>query len=117
MKSEKVIFLVITSLVLLGITITGHRTWFGVLLGYWLGFFNSAWLYRDILISTELDVYSAIRRMRRSFFVRLGILTLVVVGVARFQRVWLPGLAIGIAVGILLSLIFMVRRQILSGKG
>ena len=82
-----------------------------------MGFLNSKWLYRDIMISTELDVYSAIRRMRRSFFVRLGILTFVVVGVSRFQRVWLPSFAVGIAVGILLSLFLMVRRQILSGKG
>ncbi|MFZ3371592.1 MAG: ATP synthase subunit I [Desulfitobacteriaceae bacterium] len=117
MKSEKVVFLVITSLVLLGITMTGNRTWFGVLLGYWLGYYNSEWLYRDVLISTEMDVYSAIRRLRRSFFVRLGIITFVVVGVARLQRAWLPSLAIGIAVGIPLSLIFMVRRQIMSGKG
>lgn len=117
MKSEKVIFLAITCLLLLGITTTGHRTWFGILLGYWMGYYNSEWLYRDILISTELDVYSAIRRMRRSFFVRLGIITFVVVGVARLQRAWLPNLAIGIAVGILISLIFMVRRHILSRKG
>ena len=116
MKSDKVILLGVSILVLLGITLTGQRTWLGALLGYWLGFLNSEWLYRDILISTELDVYSAIRRMRRSFFVRLGIITLVVVGVARFQKVWLPSFTIGIAVGILLSLIIMVRRQIISGK-
>lgn len=117
MKSDKVILLGVSILVLLGITLTGQRTLLGALLGYWLGFLNSEWLYRDILISTELDVYSAIRRMRRSFFVRLGIITFVVVGVARLQRAWLPSFTIGIAVGILLSLIIMVRRQIISGKG
>ena len=84
-----------------------------VLCGFFLG------KYLDALWGTHpwmKFVHSAIRRMRRSFFVRLGIITLVVVGVARFQKVWLPSFTIGIAVGILLSLIIMVRRQIISGK-
>lgn len=106
-----------TSVLLVTIALTKHWAWMGTLIGYWTGFLNSAWLYRDTQRSVGLDVAAAIRRMRRSFFVRLGIITFVVVGIARYQKSWLPGLAVGIAVGVLVSLFSMVWHYSKSGKG
>lgn len=100
----------------LGIAATGHQDLFGAVLGYWLGFVNSAWLYHDAKCSVELDLRRAIAKMRRSFLARLGVVTAVVVGVARFQKMWLPDLALGIAAGLLVSLVSYMRRQVMSGK-
>jgi hypothetical protein len=106
-----------TVCVLLAITLTGNRTWFGALFGYWLAFLNSEFLYRDTDRSVQGNLTEALKRMRRGFLVRLGFLTLVVVGIALFQRAWLPSLVVGIAVGIPVSLIFIMRQHILNGKG
>ncbi|MHB8126338.1 MAG: hypothetical protein ACYDEJ_11995 [Desulfitobacteriaceae bacterium] len=106
-----------TVCVLLAITLFDHQAWFGALLGYWLGFANSQLLYRETDRVVQGTVWDAIKRMRRGFFVRISVLSLVVVGIARFQRAWLPSLVVGIAVGIPLSLIFILRRHILRGKG
>ncbi|MDD2233391.1 MAG: hypothetical protein PHZ11_00105 [Desulfitobacteriaceae bacterium] len=106
-----------TVCILLAITFTGDRTWFGALFGYWLGFFNSELLYRDTVRSVQGNLPEALKRMSLSFLVRLGILSLIVVGIALFQRAWLPSLVLGIAVGIPLSLIFIMRRHNLNRKG
>jgi membrane protein YqaA with SNARE-associated domain len=106
-----------TVCVLLAITLTGNRTWFGALLGYWLGSLNSEFLYRDIGRSVQGNLPEALKRMRLSFLVRLSLLSLIVVGIALFQRAWLPSLVVGIAVGIPVSLIFIMRRHSLNRKG
>jgi hypothetical protein len=117
MRSEKAVFLGGIVCILLAITITGNKTWFGALLGYGLSFINSEFLYRDTDRSVQLNIAEALKRMRRGFFLRLSALSLVVVGIAHFQRAWLPSLVAGIAVGIPVSLIFILRRHILNGKG
>lgn len=106
-----------TVCVLLAITLTGNRSWLGALIGYWLGFFNSEFLYRDTDHSVQGNLPEALKRMRRSFLVRLSILSLIVVGIALVQRAWLPSLVVGIAVGIPVSLILIMWRHSLNGKG
>ncbi|MHB1653173.1 MAG: ATP synthase subunit I [Desulfitobacteriaceae bacterium] len=106
-----------TVVLLVGITLTGRLDLLGAVLGYWLGFINLAWLHRDTLRSVDLDVRRAIARMRRSFFARLGVVTLFVVAIARWEKSWLLDFVFGIAAGLLISLLLYIRREIASGKG
>jgi|SRR5680860_203855 len=101
-----------TACILLGIALTGHQPYFGSLVGYWVGFIYTQWIHRETQRSSELDVREALIRMRRSLFARLGMVTLVVVIVARFQESWLFSLAIGIATGVILSFIIVVINEI-----
>jgi membrane protein YqaA with SNARE-associated domain len=117
MRTEKAAFLGGMICILLAIAISGNKAWFGALLGYWLSFISSKFLYRDTEYSVQVSVPEALKRMHRGFFLRLGAISLVVVGIARFQTAWLPSLVAGIAVGIPVSLIFILRRHILNGKG
>ncbi len=117
MRSNTVPLWVGTATLFIGIAITGRKELLGAVVGYWLGFCNSAWLYRDTRRSVNLEMRQAISRMRRSFFARLGVVTMVVIGMARFQKGWLPDLAFGIAVGLLVSLVFYVRRHMLRERG
>lgn len=117
MKSNSLALWGGTAGLFMAIAVTGRQDLFGAILGYWLGFVNSAWLYRDARRSVEMDLRRAIAKMRRSFFVRLALVTTVVVGVGRLQKGWLPDLAFGIAAGLIVSLVSYIRRQIVSGKG
>lgn len=102
---------------LLAVTLTGQQDWLGALPGYWFGYYNSKMLYRYTDRAVEGNVFEAIKIMRRGFLIRLGVLSLVVVGIAHFQRAWLPSLIAGIAVGIPIFLILIMRQHILNGKG
>lgn len=106
-----------TACILLGTAITNHPAFLGSLLGYWVGFGYTLWFHRETLRSSELDIRSAIKRMRLNFLMRLGAITLVVVAVARFQRSWLSSLAIGIAVGVIVSFIIVAIHQITNERG
>jgi len=106
-----------TALLLLVVALTGRWSLMGGLVGYWWGFLNSAWLYRDSARSVDLDLLAALKNMRRSFFARLGMLTLILIVVARYQEDWLVGLAIGFAAGLLVSLFTMFYGKIFGGKG
>lgn len=117
MRSNSVALWTGTAVIFLAIAVTGREQLLGAVAGYWLGFLNSAWLYRDTRRSVDLDMRRAIARMRRSFFARLGVVTLAVVATARFRRGWLPELALGIAVGLLVSLVSYLRRHISMERG
>ncbi|KLU67060.1 hypothetical protein DEAC_c09940 [Desulfosporosinus acididurans] len=111
MRSSRVAFWGVTACLLLGFAVTGYQGFLGSLVGYWAGFGYTIWVYRDTLISSELDIHNAIRHMRRNFLSRLGVVTLIVAAVGRFQRGWLPGLALGIAVGLIISFITVAIQR------
>jgi membrane protein YqaA with SNARE-associated domain len=106
-----------TAFILLGIALTGQQSYLGSLVGYWVGFGYTEWIRIETLRSSELDVRSALNRMRRGLLARLGIVTLVVVTVARFQASWLFSLAIGIATGVILSFIIVAINKINGERG
>lgn len=115
-KNNLVFLLLGTSMLLLVISFTGRTHLLGALLGYWVGFAYIQWLYRDTTRSVDDDVFTAIKRMRRSFFARLGMITLVVAAVGRFRTDWLFNLAIGIALGFVVFLFVGVKQFTSSGK-
>lgn len=116
-KNSLVAFWSGTACILLGVAVTGYQNLLGSLIGYWTGFGYTMWVYRDTLASSELDIRPAIAKMRRSFFSRLGVVTLVVIAVARFQERWLFSLAIGIAVGVIVSFITVAIHRIGLERG
>ncbi|HEY8911244.1 MAG TPA: hypothetical protein VIM51_13345 [Desulfosporosinus sp.] len=106
-----------TACLLLGIALTGRQTLLGSLVGYWVGFVYTEWIRRETQRSSELDVNSALKRMRRNLVSRLGMVTLVVVAVARFQVGWLLSLALGIAIGVIVSFITVAIHKINGERG
>lgn len=106
-----------TAMLFFAIAFTHNINLMGAILGYWIGFLNTQWLYKDTLRSVDLEVVAAIQRMRRSFFARLGFITLVVTAVGRFQTTWLFTFAIGLALGLLVALFVGVKEFVHSGKG
>jgi len=116
-KTSKIAFWSGTACILLGIAVTGYQNLLGSLIGYWTGFGYSLWVYRDTMLSSELDLRTAISRMRRGFFSRLGMVTLVVIAVDRFQEKWLLTLTFGIAVGVIVSFITVAMHRINGERG
>lgn len=116
-KSKSILLLLGTSGLFFVMVLTHKYSLLGVLLGYWTGFLYSQWIYKDTQSSAELDVPAAIRRLRRSFFARLGFVTLVVAVVGRYQKSWLFNLALGLALGLVVSLFVGVKEFMKSGKG
>jgi dipeptide/tripeptide permease len=106
-----------TACILLGIVVTGHLAFFGCLIGYWLGFANDLWLYHEAKRSSELDRRSAVKRMRGNYITRMSIITIFFAVVARFQASWLIYLAVGIAVGVIISFVLMAIHQISCRRG
>lgn len=100
-----------TACILLAIALTGKEVFIGCLLGYWVGFAYTLWFHRESLRIAELDIGPAIRRMNRSLIARLGMVTLVVVAVARFHRSWLYSLTFGIVAGVFISFIIVAIQQ------
>jgi membrane protein YqaA with SNARE-associated domain len=116
-KNNYILLLVGTSFILLGVAVTGNSNLLGALLGYGLGYLLTLWLHRDTLRSVDDEVVIAVKRMRRSFFARLGTVTLVVAAVGRFQEAWLLPLALGLALGLILSLVSSMKHILKNGKG
>ena len=106
-----------TACILLGIAITGQQSYLGSLVGYWAGFGYIIWIHHETQRSSELEIGSALKRMRRGLFSRLGMVTLVVVTVARFKASWLFSLAIGIATGVIVSFIIVAINKINGERG
>lgn len=117
MRNNALAFWGVTAALFVIVATSGRQDFLGAILGYWLGFLNTAWLRRETLRSVDLDIYQSVARMRRNFFARLGVITIFVVAVGRWERAWLPDLAFGIAGGLLVSMIFYIRRQFVKGKG
>lgn len=116
-KSKSILLLLGTSGLFFALVLTHKNSLLGALLGYWTGFLYSQWLYKDTQGSAELDVPAAIRRLRRSFFARLGFVTLVVAVVGRYQKSWLFNLAIGLALGLLVSLFVGIKEFLRAERG
>ena len=116
-KSSLIALWIGTSCILLGIAVTDHPNFYGGLIGYWVGFGYTEWIHHDTLASSELDIRSAIIRMRRSLISRLGMVTVVVAAVARFRDSWLFSLATGIAVGVIVSFITVAIHRIHGERG
>jgi len=106
-----------TACILLGVAFTGHQAFLGSLIGYWVGFGHTLWIHRETQRSSVLDIHSALIRMRRSQMARLGMVTLVVVIVARFQSNWLFSLALGIATGVIVSFIIVAIHKLHGERG
>jgi len=106
-----------TACILLGIAISGQQSYLGSLVGYWVGFSYILWIHRETQRSAEVKIDSALRRMRRSLMGRLGMVTLVVVAIARFQASWLFSLAMGIATGMIVSFIILAINTIHGERG
>ena len=116
-KSSIIALLSGTACILLGIAISGRQSYLGSLVGYWVGFGYIIWIYRETQRSSELEIRSALKRMRRSLLARLCMVTLVVVTVARFQASWLFSLAIGIAVGMVIFFIIVAINKFNEERG
>jgi len=116
-KSSFIALWIGTACILLGIAVVGNSTLLGSLVGYWAGFGYTVWVYRDTMSSSELDLKPALSRMRRGFISRLGMVTLVVIAVHRFQESWLLSLALGIAVGVIVSFITVAIHRIHGERG
>ena len=106
-----------TACILLGIALTGQQVFLGSLLGYWVGFGYTLWFNREVKLSTELNIQSAIKRMRRNLMARLGMVTLIIVAVARFQSTWLFSLALGIVTGVIISFIIVAIQKNYGERG
>lgn len=106
-----------TAFILLGIAISGQQAYFGSLVGYLVGFGYIIWIQLETQRSSELEIRSALKRMRGGLVARLGMVTLVVVTVARFQVSWLLSLAIGIAAGVIVSFIIVANHKIQGERG
>jgi len=106
-----------TAFILFGVALTGHQVLLGSVIGYWVGFGYTVWIHRETQRSSELDINSAIIRMRRSFMARLGMVTLVVVIVARFYSNWLLSFALGIATGVIVSFITVAIHKLHGERG
>lgn len=116
-KSSFIALLSGTSCILLVIAVTGRDSILGSLLGYWVGFAYTLWFHRETQLSSELDIRSALKRMRRNLMSRLGMVTLVIVAVARFQKSWLFSLAIGIVTGVIISFIIVAIQKYYGERG
>ncbi|WP_040412159.1 hypothetical protein [Desulfosporosinus sp. OT] len=116
-RSSLIALLSGTSCILIAVALTGRQAFLGGLIGYWVGFGYTVWIYNETQRSSELDIHSALKRMRRSLVARLGMVTLVVAAVARFQSKWLLSLALGIATGVIISFITVAIHKLHGERG
>jgi membrane protein YqaA with SNARE-associated domain len=100
-----------TACILLAIALTANEVFLGSLIGYWVGFVYTLWFYREAQRIADLDIRSAHKRMRKNLWARLGMVTLVVVAVARFHASWLYSLTLGIVAGVFISFIIVAIQQ------
>lgn len=118
MTRNKTMFLLLgTSALFFAVFLARNNSLIGAILGYWIGFLYTQWLHRDAQSSIKLDVSEAVQRLRRSFLKRLGFVTLMVAVVGRYYKSWLFSLALGIALGLIVSLVFGVIEFIKKERG
>ncbi|AHF08275.1 hypothetical protein [Desulfitobacterium metallireducens] len=116
-KSKLVYLLLGTSGLFLAMGMTHNEGLLGAIVGYWTSFLYTQWLYKNTQRNVELEISMAIRQMRRSFFARLGFVTLVVAAVGRYQKEWLFSLALGFALGLVVSLIVGIIEYMKAERG
>ncbi|HZK54195.1 MAG TPA: hypothetical protein VFC84_08390, partial [Desulfosporosinus sp.] len=54
-----------TACILLGIAISGRQSYLGSLVGYWVGFAYIIWINLETHRSADLEIRTALSRMRR----------------------------------------------------
>lgn len=106
----------VTSGICFGILFTNYYPLLGFLIGFQIGLINIQWLFKDLRKVIDKDINSALRTYVLSLFSRLGLVTMIVVIIERYQHDWIFLLAVGIAVGVLIPLMLAIK-QIKSGRG
>jgi len=116
-RTTSLLTTVLTLVIILGIYFTNNVNLLGILAGFLTGVFNVQWLFKDANKAIDQELSTAVKIYYKGLFSRLGMVTLVVVMVWRFQPDWLFYLALGIAGGIIIPLILEIRQQFLHGRG
>jgi len=117
-KTAKIISGFTTVGICLGIFFTKNYNLFGLLIGFLVAILNNQWLFRDARkAQDDPNVQAALVRYKKSLFSRLGMITMVVVVIGKYKNEWLLFLALGIAVGVIISLALATRQQLKNGRG
>ena len=115
-KSSIIVLIAGSGCLIAGAIWSGNQAFFGALIGYLVGFIYIVEIRREAAMSAGLETRKALWKMLRGFLVRLVIVTIIVWVVARFQVGWLLYLAIGMAVGVVLS-ISTISIHMIQSKG
>lgn len=107
----------VASVIFLGIFFTGNYSLIGLLIGFGTGLFNIQWLFRDADKAINEELKEALKIYHKSLFSRLGMVTLVVAAIGRFRPDWLIFLVLGIAGGIIIPLLLIIRQKIKRERG
>ena len=105
------------SAIFLGAAIFAKSELLGLLIGYITGVVNIQWLFRDTNKVIERHLKAALRKYYISLFSRLGMVTMVVVIVAKFRPEWLYLFVVGIIAGVFLPLVVIIRQYIRRERG
>lgn len=107
----------VSSLVFFSVFFTGNYDLLGILAGFVTGLGYYLWLARDAKKAYDKELAVALKIYYKSFFSRLGMVTLVVAAIGRYMPQWLLYLALGIAGGIIIPLIAAIKEQLRSERG
>jgi len=105
------------AIVLIAIFITNNYALIGLLIGFQTGIINVQWLFRDISKALDMELSTALKKYHFSLLSRLGMITLVVAVISRFQPEWLYFFVWGIAMGIITPMILTIMQKIKRGRG
>ena len=119
MNRKTWIGLVVGTGVLIGLLawLTGEQRLWGGWIGFTAGLVNSHWLFKDMRKTADGDMARALRGYRRSFIIRWGLFALFIFFIARVRPDWLFSMAVGIAGGIIISLIMTILSLKFFEKG
>ncbi|MDR3288797.1 MAG: hypothetical protein LBT22_05155 [Peptococcaceae bacterium] len=96
-----------TSVALIVTAVSNCMPLLGAVAGLWLGYMNIERLYKEVRSISGLDLRAALKKMQRKFFIRLGIVTLIAVMIAK----WQPDMFLGLIVVFIISLmVFLLMK-------
>lgn len=117
-KTAFVISCLVTLAVCVWVFITENSGYFGFLIGFLSGLVNIQWLFVwDFNKAIKEEIHEALRRYLKSLISRLGMITMVMAAVWRYQPEWLFYVVLGITTGIIIPLIVTIRQQFVRGGG
>lgn len=116
-RSSFIMLMAGSALILIGVNFLGNQALYGALIGYWVGFVYTEWIYRETVRSSRMELKQALRRVRWGTLGRFGAVTIIVIAVARFHKDWLFFMAVGIAIGMILSIITVAIHMIRNEGG
>lgn len=96
--------------------ISGHIPLFGLAAGYLLGFLNMAVFYRDSQNMKEPDFRRVLKKSKRSLSIRYFFMIVLFLAVGKWRMEWMVWLAVGIALGLLVSFAIKIR-YIIAERG